>query len=368
MYEVTYPQSLVKINGHTVPCVGWEVENNAADTADTFKLTLCQADLDKSSVTSEYLFYTQDDIYVEIYLGFAKSAIDVLSEKQMDLMLTGFVDKPEWDFSTGELTLGGRDKTALLLDNQASVKFSNKTVEEVLREYASKRGLSLSIDPSIVGHTKKVGKISNGEYTMLADGYTEWDLLSKLALEENRELFVRANTLYYRPKLTPSDKEALHFKYADSLEKLKIDRTLKNTKGIEVTVRGYNKNSKTTVAKKATLTPDIGRVTQPSQNNTHKKAYKANYVVNVPNLTPEQAKNYAQNLAHDIHDHELNVSFTVPTRPGYDINKTVYIDDVPILAKQYFVIKRITTSFGSGGVRSNFECVNHLLAYKGKKL
>lgn len=369
MYEVSYPQSIVKINGKIAPCVSWEVENNASDTADTFRLKFGQEDLDKSgSITSEYLFYTQDDLYVEIYLGFGKSASEQLTEKQMSLMLTGFVDKPEWNFDTAEVCLSGRDKTALLLDNHASAKFSNKTVEEVLKEYAAKRGLSLEIDPKIVGKTKKVGKVSNGEYTMLADGYTEWDLLTKLALEENREIFIRGNTLHYRPKLTPSEKQSLRFRHADDLEKLRVERTLKHTRGVEVTVRGWNKNSKKTVAVKATLTPDVGRTSQTSRQNTHRKAYSSSYVVNSPNLTPEQAGAYAQNLAHDIHDHELNVSFTVPTRLGYDINKTVYIDDIPILAKQFFVIKRISTSFSVDGARSSFDCVNHLLAHKGKNI
>lgn len=369
--RVLYPQSIVKVNGKKIDFISWNVENNLASTADAFSVVIAKIALDKHpSITNQYLFHTLDDIYVEIYFGFAPSPDSQLSEKDMKLMINGFVDKPRWQYAADTVTLTGRDKTSLFLESKVSGKFTNLTVEQLIRMLGAKRGLRVEIDPQVVGNTKKVGTIANGEQCLLIDNVTEWDLMSTLAREEGRELFVRGNTLFYRNPVAPRSLPSFKFAWGENLSDLEIDRTIKNTKSISVTVRSWNRQMKRRNEYTAVAGPEVGREKDKTKNTTHrkpdKKTYDAEYVVDIPGLSPAQCKERAVRMADEIHKHELNVTFKVPISTNYDMDSVIYIDNIPIPAKQFFIPKTIVFDFDvNQGGQASFTCVNHVLPVKG---
>jgi hypothetical protein len=371
---VLRPQSIVKINGQAIPFLDWSIDNNVAAQADTFKITFAIKKLEevryKGVTLQEYFFFTNDDIFVEILLGFGDDN-NKLQESSMKLMINGFADKPCWTFETDQMVLEGRDKTALFLDNKITKKFANYTVEQVIRELGAKRGLKVEIAPDVAGRTMKVGKVSNGEQCLLVDDQTEWDLMTKLAKEEGRELFVRHNTLVYRNPIAPQKLASFKFVWRKNMENCKLDRVFKNTKNISVTIRSWNAGMKRRNEYTAYAGPDAGRTKQQPKNKTHRKRHDtrdvdAQYTLNVPGLSPEQVKNMATQLANDIHKHELNLQFDVPISIHYDMDKVIYLDGIPIPAKQYFIPKSIHLSFDAKeGGKAAFTCVNHVLPVKG---
>jgi hypothetical protein len=371
MKEVFYPQSLVKVNGNIIPFLTWEVENNISSTADTFSVVFEKSVLEKARFNNTYFYYTEDDVYVEIYFGTTTKHNEILTEKTMKLMISGFVDSIDWEYREDTVVFRGRDKTALFLDNEVNSKFVRQTVESVIRALAAKRGLQAVIDPAVVGKTKSIGRVLNGEQSHISEGETEWDLMSRFARDEGRDLFVRGNQLIYRNVIDPYLKPVKKFGWGDDLEDLQLKRTLKNRRNrIAVTIRSWDSSKNRQNEYTAVAGYSVGRQEYKKRNYTFKKPlesdFDAHYILNIPGLSPSEVKAKAQTLVKEIYKHELNITFSAPCDEPFDMESVIYLDNIPIPANQYFIPKRVVTSFGvSSGAVVSYTCVNHVLPVRG---
>src|SRR5207245_7236952 len=97
------------------------------------------------------------------------------------------------DYDNAVVRLSGRDKSAALHEKKSSEKFANKTRAEVLKDVASRNGLTAKI----AGATLKAGKIFQIDWAKLTDGISDGAILHKLAELEGARWWIKGNILNF---------------------------------------------------------------------------------------------------------------------------------------------------------------------------
>lgn len=365
------PRSIVKLNGKPVPFKSWSIDNNASSQADTFNVVF-----DMSSIDVEYLFHTEDDLYIEIYLGFIDGGNEY-SEKDLTFMISGYTDELDWQFDQWEVGFIGRDKTGLLIDKKLTARYANLTALQVIKQLGEAEGLKIDTS-GIRGDSKKVGALVNGDQVLLHSGSTAWDLITRLAEEENREAFVKGDTLYYRDRLLPWEQEYFYFRWDikdGDLANLKLNQAKRNTRDISVTVKTWNSSQKKAFSYTARRDNEDKKIREKplGQNRLYKKKRKANqaadieYLIIRQGLTPAEVKALAENTADFIIRYELVANFSLPISDNYSLDRLIFIDNIPSPTKQFFHPTQIRTSFDpDNGGRVDFTAVNHILPVRGE--
>lgn len=292
--------------------------------------------------------YAADSFRVELALGadptfttpFWAGTTGVLVDLQFSLdgagfvsLIQGAVDSVGIDPITGTLHVQGRDLTAALIEARTQETFSNRTASEIATLLAQRHNLLPVVTPT----TTPVGRYYQSEHDRItldqfSHATTEWDLLVFLAREEGFDVFVQGTSLYFQPPTTATVSPFLL--RPDMLIDLQLRRSLTLARDIEVTVKSWNsrqKNAFTQTARASGL-PAVG-------GSGGLPAPPQRYVYVRPNLTPNQALQFAQQRLSELTLHERVIELQMPgeltltpraalllTETGTDFDQAYLID------------------------------------------
>lgn len=308
--QVRKPRGVVTINGTPVPWESWEVDNNTHHTADKFRVELA---INALPFNADAIYLTsQPAILVEILAGFP-SSLEVFTTDGLTSLILGQVDHLDYEPSNGKIILSGRDLTSHFIDNKTTEKFQNLTSSQIASQLAQRRGLN----PVVTSTPLRVGKYYEIDHARLTEEKSEWDLLTYLAQEENFNVFVKGNNLYfqsgpqsngtpyvinYNPGFfgAPDSSNTIHIQFS---------RDLTLAKDISVNVKSWNLKQKKGFIKtaKATHTKNA-KISGAAKSIGGPKIYD----LVVPNLTPEQTSKRAQTLLNEFSKHEMKVRIEMP--------------------------------------------------------
>jgi hypothetical protein len=172
---------------------------------------------------------------------------------------------------------------------------------------------------------------------------TQWDLLIYLAQQEGFDLFVSGTSLYFQPAATSATPYNIFWQLGADGEpnanviNLRLKHALTLAKGVSVTIKSWHSGLKRAITAKTadpTYKDKSGAGTQ-------------DYVFYVPNLTPQQAIDLANQRYADITRHLRQISFECPgdlvlsprlvvvlTGTGTAFDATYFPDDINLALSQ----------------------------------
>ena len=343
------PRGAVKVNGELI--AGWielEVENNAFYSADTFRCKFAGALLPADR--NEAWFAEQQDMFVELFVGFPSDPTS-FSASDLQSFIYGQVDHITVDPVNYTIEVDGRDLTRVFIDTKTTQKWPNQTSSQIATQLAQAHGLT----PVVTATTTRVGKYYEIDHVNMSDERSEWDILTYLADLEGFKVWVRGQTLYFQPAPSPSSTTPYQIVYQvattssgakANFEAVKFTRALTVSRGIQIKIRSWNKK----FAKGFT-------VSYPSNVKTIKVGSSSVgagaqiYSKTIPNLTQDQALQYAQNWYQQIVAHEMKIEgLTMPGDNDIDTTSLIQLSGTGTAFDQMYYPDSIhrTLNFDSG--------------------
>jgi len=335
--QVRQPRTIVRVNGERVPaCVSWSVQNNSYAQADTFQLTLAVGGLPPDRDAN--WFSSQRDLLVEIFAGFPQDPLQY-DETNLQTLIYGRVDSVECDPVLAQLTLSGRDLTALFIDAKVTVQFQNQTASEVAEKLATEHGLE------IAGSATKnpVGKLYARDQVSMTDQRSEWDLLAAMALAEGFVCYVTGKTLYFGPR-APAPAEPYELRWgrddkgnsAANVASLQLSRDLTVAKGVTVEARSWHqKQSK----------PFVARYSNEADGG---KGRKPTHTVERNGLDQAGVKRLAKQKHDEVAQHEMKLHARLPADHTLTQTDTIRLTGTGTKFDQDYLIDSITRSMSLG--------------------
>ena len=250
-------------------------------------------------------------------------------------LIQGMADMASLDPIEKEVHIQGRDLTAALIEAQSQETFANRTASEIATIFAGRHGLA----PIVTATTTPVGRFyeSDHEQVMLnsfSRATSEWDLLVSLAQQENFNVFVSGNSLYFQPIASPLAISRV-IEPADAIE-LRLERALNLAGQVQVTVKSWNTQLQTGFTGQVS-----GTIAGRSSDMSYGNSPASQYVLIRPNLTPDKALAAATQCLSEITRHERTIEFSMPgdlvLAPGNvillngtrtDFDQAYYIDSI----------------------------------------
>jgi len=247
-------------------------------------------------------------------------------------LIQGEIDSIAIDPAGGTVELDGRDLTARLIEARTQETFSNRTASEIATLLAQRHGLT----PVVTATNTPVGRYYQNEHDRITldqfgHATTEWELLVFLARQEGYDLFVQGTSLYFQP---PGGTVARAFVLQpDALIGLRLHRSLTLAKDIEVTVKSWNSRQKNAFTQTArahgTMSPTGGDGIPASVQQ---------YVYVRPNLTPDQALQFAQARLTELALHERVIDVVMPGELAITPRSTILLDGTGTAFDQSYAI------------------------------
>lgn len=302
MSAVNQPQLRVLVNGS--PCLGAieaEVTTTSRRAAGHFHVRIAVG-VDPALTPA----WWSNTVPIPVEVDFATSPGGFVP------MITGQVDRVDYDPAAQLIEIEGRDAVGTLLDTKIQQTYANQTSSQIAQMIASEHGLEANITPT----TTPVGQFYQLEHDVTRLGNfsratTEWDLLTFLADHEGYQLFVSGNTLYFNPQVDGSGQPALVITYQPTspasfypvvnAEHIKLDRSLTLAKDVKVTVRSWNSRQKSPIT-----------ASDPATSSSGRGGLVQNYVFVRPNLDQASALKLAQYLRQEITKHERIMTVEMP--------------------------------------------------------
>jgi hypothetical protein len=314
------PKGLVFINGQLMAYTSVNIDEKTFYEADTFNM-----DLPLNGQAPGFglnYFDSMPAMLLEVYAGFPTNPAN-FSKSDLTNIFTGQVDDADIDLDTGKINLIGRDLTAKFIDNKTTEKFQNLTGSQIAELLAKRRGLNAVITPT----TTKASYFYGINTTRMTSLQTEWDLLTFLAQESNFVVYVKGQTLYFKPQPTDQDNPEV-IQYTPQTDsnnvpsinaiKVRLGRSLTLARDVIVKIRGKNRQYPRGFNRSIKLTPNkktvIPQIAQPIGDAQV-------FTFEFDGLTIEQAIQKAQQLAQDISQHESRIKIEMPgdTRINKDV-------------------------------------------------
>jgi phage protein D len=352
------PRGAVKVNGEIIE--GWvefEVENVGYYSADTFHCTFAASLLPAGRNVN--WFSQQQDMYVELFIGFPANP-DLYRTAELSSWIYGQVDDIDVDPVTGLITVSGRDLTRVFIDKKTTQKWPNQTSSQIAAALAKEHGLSSVITPT----KTKTGKYYEIDHVTIANEQSEWDILNYLADSEGFKVWVRGQTLYFMPAPDPANTAPYQLIWQPSMqggspvanfEQIKLKRALTVSRGVQVKIRSWNKKQ----AKGFTVSyPATAKSIKVGKSSIGAGAQV--YSKRVPNLTHDQALQYAQNWYQQIVAHEMTLDVTMPGDNNLDTTSIIRVSGTGTAFDQLYYPDAITRHLSfSGGYSMTVAAKNH---------
>ena len=282
---VRRPRLRVLANGAIVPgAFEAEVSSNRHFAADRFRLGLAPS---ADPARGAAWWAGQDKVVVDIAVSLGGDYVSLLH---------GCVDSVEIEPLGDAVRLCGRDLSAGLIEARAQGIFANQTASEIAAVLAGRHGLSADVQAT----TTPVGRYWQLEHdSLVLDGFarttTAWDLLVTLAQYEGFGVWVEGSTLHFR---APDRSAAPVVVPLAQLRSLRLERALTLAQGIQVTVKTWHSRA----AQSYVQTAAAGEASEGAQN----------YVYIAPNLTPDRARQLAQQRLAELTRHERVIVAEMP--------------------------------------------------------
>jgi hypothetical protein len=231
-------------------------------------------------------------------------------------LIVGNSDRIEFDPVTRLVELHGRDFGALLQDTRTLETFANQTAAEAAQIIAARHRLLCSASSGGL-----VGQYYQLEHSVqsLGTGHTstnEWDLLARLAKAEGLLLWVGGNMVRLKA-LDPLTKEnCWQIAWtppagpgqapACNVWNLRLGREMTLAPDIKVTVLTHQPR----VRKRHKVSITASKAVASTSGSKTKRVQE--YVFIRPNLTPDEAKQFANAMLTQLSKHERQISFEMP--------------------------------------------------------
>ncbi len=274
------PAVAVSVNGVAVGgVIEAEVSSNSHLAANRFRLRLA---LDVSGAA----VWSSGPLQIGIQFGLDGSWVP---------MLLGQADFIEIDPIRGEVSVDGRDLTALFIEARTQETFQNQTASDIAILLAARQGLT----PNVTATSLPVGRNFQSQHartTLDQHGRftTEWDLLTRLADQEGFDVWVDQQVLNFVP---PSASATVALTPGDCVS-LRLERTLSLEGALSVAVKSWDCRGQSSISQTATLGGGVGGV--------------PDYVIVRPNLTADAAQSIAQRVLGDMAQHAMCIDLELP--------------------------------------------------------
>lgn len=331
--EVRRPRTIVKIDGESVPaCVSWSVQNNSYEQADTFQLTLATGGLPPDRNAN--WFCSRTELRVEIFAGFPANPLQY-DEEGMSSLIYGKVDSVELDLASAQMTLSGRDLTALFIDTKVTMQFQNLTASQAAAQLAAVHGLQVAGDETKV----PVGKLYTRDHVSMTSQRSEWDLLAELARAEEFVCYVAGKTLFFgkRPP-APSEPYELRWGRDDNgvsmvnTTSLGLSRDLTVAKGVTVEAKSWNKKQAKNFVARYSNEPDGGKGRKPT------------YTVERNGLDQAGTQRLAKQKHDEVVQHEMKLHARLPADHILTQTDTIRLAGTGTTFDQDYLVDSITRS------------------------
>lgn len=306
------PRAIVTINGVQVNWTRIEVTTTTFYQADNYRIEL---PLNNQPAGFDLNYWSgASPLSIYIYIGFPPDP-NYFSTNDLDLMIVGDVDELDVDPLTTNITIGGRDLTSRFIDNKTTQKFSNSTSSAVATFLAQENGLT----PQVTETFTRVGTFYQTNQTLLTRAYTQWDLLTFLAQQEDFVVFVQNTNLIFEPRPTTSQNPFILQYQPPTFEspspifngmQLGFSRSMTISNDVIVKVRvpyGTKTGTAFSVTARATHRPRTYISGAPRPSSTPQK-----YSYTIAGLSREQAQQKANSLLRDITQHEVRLTAMLP--------------------------------------------------------
>jgi phage protein D len=334
---VRRPRTIVKVGNEIASaCVSWSIQSNSYEQADTFQITLAASALPQDRDAN--WFSSQLDLVVEIFAGFPSDP-QKYDESDLASQIYGRVDSVEFDPVAAQLTLSGRDLTALFIDEQVTLQFQNMTASKVAATLATAHGLQ-ALGPET---TRNIGKQYAHDNVSLTAQRTEWDLLAALAREEEFVCYVKGKTLYFGPR-PPPPPEPYELRWTEdayrnptaNVSSLQLSRDLTVAKGVTVEAKSWHsKQSKPFVARYSNA-PDGGKGKKPT------------HTVQRDGLDQAGVQRLAKRKHDDVAQHEMKLRARLPADDLLTPTDIIRLTGTGTNFDQDYLIDSITRSMSLG--------------------
>ncbi len=281
--QVRSPRLNVLVNGLPLSnAIEATVSSNGFFGADRFRV--------RAALTGNaFAWAAATDLFVDVQMALSQVGPFVS-------LVQGNADLVSIDPIAGTLLIEGRDLSANLIEARTQETFANRTSSEIATILAGRHGLAANVQAT----TAAVGRyweLEHDSLTLNAAGKatTEWDLLVALAKREGFDVWVSGTTLNFVAPDLFAVPTVLPLSAAMSM---RLDRALTLAGDIIVTVKSWHSRQGTACVQTA--------------QTERGAASSREYVYVVPNLTPDAAKTYAENVLDELTRHELVASIEMP--------------------------------------------------------
>lgn len=368
------PRGVVQLGpvGALTDVPGWtsfSVSNNSYYEADTFKITYAASALTSTKVEGIAVgidanwFSEQTEIFAQIYAGFPQDPANPQTSELTNLIY-GRIDDIAYNPKTEEISLTGRDLTAVFIDNRISDQYKNKTSSQIATLLAKSHGL----DTSNITATKTLaGTYYTRDQVMLASDRSEWDLLALLAREEGFVIFVNGNSLFFEPDPRPTDaddpytitwtpKTSTNGSPVSTVVDINFSRSLTVAKGISVTARSPNTSTGRAVVQSYPSSPKSIGAGKSSPFGTVQQ-----YTILLPaGLSPTKVAAAAQKAYENIISHEMKMTASMPADDVLDVSTPIMVRGTGTAFDQLYFPRLITRVMDADneGYRMTVEAQN----------
>lgn len=277
------PRLNVLVNGAPlVNAIEASVGSNAFFSADRFQV--------RAALTGDaFVWASATDLFVDVQMALSPLGPFVS-------MVQGNADLVSIDPIGGTLLIEGRDLSADLIEARTQETFANRTSSEIATILAGRHGLAANVQTT-AAPVGRYWELEHDSLTLNAAGRatTEWDLLVLLAKREQFNLWVSGTTLNFLPPDPLALPSVLPISSAISV---RLDRSLTFAGDVVVTVKSWHSRQ--------------GKACVQTAQTDRGAATSRDYVYVVPNLTPDAALTYAQNVLDELTRHELVASIEMP--------------------------------------------------------
>lgn len=305
------PKALVFINGQMMAWTRLTVNIKTFYEAATFDI-----DLPLNGQATGFglnYFSAMPAMFIEVFAGFPSNP-NSFSKSDLVNIFTGQVDDIKISLDSTNINLIGRDLTAKFIDNKTTEKFQNLTASQIAILLAERRGLTPVVTPTTI----KAGYFYGADFTKQTNLQSEWDLLTFLAQESNFAVYVKGQSLYFKPQPQETDNPYL-LQYTtpqlgdgySSINAIRIDLYRNLTLARDIIVKARGKNSQYpqgfTITRKATpnqktVIPQLAQPVGDAQVFTYEW----------DGLTYEQVLQKTQLTLQQLSQHERRIRVSMP--------------------------------------------------------
>lgn len=253
-------------------------------------------------------------------------------------LFQGVLDSADFDMINRTITVSGRDMAASLHEKTTAEKWQNKTPSDIIQDLAQKAGLSAQVTVSSGGNVKAGRKVLQ-DFAKLSDGVPYSSVIQKMSE------FLGANWYVQNGQLIVSDQPTGNYSLnyqppspfivSDCLS-LSISVNYKAASQNQVTVNSWHPRDRKTYTGTGNAGGGIGG------------GNSMNFTFHLPELTQDQAQQWAKSKAQEIARHAFTLTAEVVGDPTIMAGMGVQLSGTGFFDNTYFA-DEVTHTFGIGG-------------------